>query len=475
MIMKEKLTSGIAWVMFATLASKMLTVVAQVVLGYYLAIEDFGIYATALGMTAVFSWMKNGSILQLIIREAVAGGSTGKFFKFANGFNVVSSFGLFGLAYLYWDDANYIGFLMLSFAIAQLFSLPQLKIRSSCSASGRFKALGYYELGQSLLNNLTVVFFAILLGDERCFAFSILAITLYDIVIHSFYFKSKISKERFDFNAFRQVWLNGKWLLLGAIGSSMAMQGVFLVIGLWETDITLGLYFFAFQLVSVFAVIVGEAVRKVLMPVLSSIENEDDRFGSLNRVLKYCSLFVIPISFGSVIGIGPAMDVIWSGKWAGAIVAAELMTATLFMPILVLLCYSYYEASGFWRLRNVVQVLDGVFLLIAVGVGSVLGGLTLIAICAVLRRLFFCLFLLHYTYKKGSKKLEVELFQHLLGVGIVSFATVLVAVSCLDFFDAGNAIRIFTSIFVIAISIFILLAWKYPHDLQELVKRLKVN
>lgn len=473
--MKEKLTSGIAWVMFATLASKVLTVFAQVVLGYYLAIEDFGIYATALGMTAVFSWLKNGSILQLIIKEAVVGGSTRKFFKFANGLNVVSSFGLFGFAYLYWDDANYIGFLMLSFALAQLFSLPQLKIRSSCSASGRFKALGYYELGQSLLNNLTVVFFAILLGDERCFVFSILAIVFYDFVINHFYFKSEKpnSKDLFGAKEIKQVWYNARWLLLGSLGSSMVMQGAFLIIGFWETDKVLGLYFFAFQLISVFGVIVGEAIRKVLMPVLSSIKNESDRFESLNSTLKYCAALIVPISFGAAIAIGPVMDVLWAGKWIDAVVAAQLMAATLFMPILVLLCYSYLEASGLWRIRNIMQVIDGLLLLFLICLGSVFGGVVAIASCAVLRRLISGLFQLYFVFNRIEKKSSSEIFFYILGACLVSAIVAAISMIFLDFYNAGNIIRILTAILVVMVSVLIIFLWQYPREVQILKSYLK--
>lgn len=473
--MKEKLTSGIAWVMFATLASKVSTVFVQVVLGYYLAIEDFGVYATALGMTAAFSWLKNGSILQLIIKEAVTGGSTSKFFKFANGLNVLSSLGLFGLAYLYWDDANYIGFLMLSFAIAQLFSLPQLKIRSSCSASGRFKALGYYELGQSLLNNLIVVFFAILLGDERCFVFSILAITFYDIVINYFYFKGEkpSGNNLFDAKEIKQVWQNARWLLLGSLGSSMVMQGAFLVIGYWEGNIVLGLYFFAFQLVSVFAVVVGETIKKVLMPVLSSIKGDNHRFESFSRAFKYCAVFVIPISFGAALAVGPVMNVLWGAKWGEAVFPAQLMAGTLFIPILVLLCYSYLEASGYWRLRNVIQVTDGVLLLLAVGIGAIFGGVILITLCAVCRRLMFGAYQLHLVFNKAAKRSSAPIFLFLLDVGIVSAIIAALGGWSLEYSEAGNIMRVCVATLVIITSIFSLYFWKFPQDLQNLMKYFK--
>lgn len=473
--MKEKLTSGIAWVMIVTMGSKVLSVISQIVLGYYLAIEDFGIYASALGMTAVFSWLKNGSILQLIIKESVSGGAISKFFKFARYFNIVSSAGLFTLACLYWKDEGYIGFLMLSFAISQFFSLPQLKIRSSFSSSGKFKLLGFYELGQALLNNVTIICLAVFLGDERCFAFSILAITIYDIFIHHFYVKRERSDdyESFSIKDMKYVWQNARWLLLGALGSSMVMQGTFLIIGFWETEITLGLYFFAFQLISVFGVVVGEGVRKVLMPVLSSIKDENDRFDSLSRTLKYCAVFMVPISFGSAIAVDPVIDVIWSGKWADAVIAAQLMAVTLFMPILVLICYSYLEASGYWQIKNVMQVVDGLVLLLLVGIGAIFGGVELIALCAVLRRLISGAFQFYFIFNKIERKKSTEIFKYLLEMCLVSVTITGICVGFIEYFEAGSVIRILTASLAIIMAIAIIFAWKCPQELQAMKIRLR--
>lgn len=227
--MKENLVSGTAWIMSATVASKLMTIIAQVLLGYYLSVENFGVYAVALGLTVFFSWMKNGAIIQLAVREAIAGGNVAVFCKYANIFNVFSGVGLLCLVWLNWNENNYLGFLLLSFAFAQICGLPQLKIRCYYSSLGKFKELGHYEVGLALLRNLAIVFGAIWLEDERCFAIAIIAAVLYDYWINYRYIRKlpNVKSIHFQIQEAYNVWKNGRWLLVGAIGSALIMQGVF--------------------------------------------------------------------------------------------------------------------------------------------------------------------------------------------------------------------------------------------------------
>lgn len=209
------------------------------------------------------------------------------------------------------------------------------------------------------------------------------------------------------------------------------------------------------------------------MPVFSSMESDTERFVAFNRVFYFCVVLIVPISFGAVIAVGPVMELLWGAKWVGAVYTAQLLSVSLFIPIIVMLSYSLLEASGYWKLKNVMQVSDGIFFVLAAGIGAMIGGLDWIIFFIILRRLFFGLFQLYITYNKVMKKPVFDVFQHVFVVVLVSGGMSGFAWWLLEQFEAASIVRICAALLVIAMSSCILALWKCPREFKMLLELCK--
>jgi hypothetical protein len=354
--------------------------------------------------------------------------------------------------------------------LSQLIALPELKIRVHYTQTSMFKKMGLYEIGKSGIRNIVLILAAICFESTFAFALAIVAVVLYDYIYSKRlkYSQKLFSKPTKSQLRFKAIWFDSKWLLLGALGSGLIMQGGFLALGLLTTQDVLGSYFFAFQLVSVFALLLGEAIRKVLMPLFASIKSIEERHKKFCLSLTHCFSVVIPFSLSATIGVGPLIEFIWDAKWSEAIYPSQLMIGTLFLPIVIMLCYSLLEASGKWKLRNVMQVSDGLLLVGSAIIGAFLGGLKVITICIISRRIITGVIQVVYTFTALDIGLKKLMYSFLLPMCIS-----LVMTSVGWFFtlstEPTKLEQVGISLLVFMISLFVILPFQYPNIYSHFV------
>jgi len=372
-------------IVVSTLIVKVLSVSNQFILGFLLEVNHFGYYATAIGASSIFIWLKDGAIMNLVIREHVTGNHI--YYKgYVTLFNIVSSLLVFLIALLYVEEGSYIWQVVIAIAFTQLFSYCGLKNRIQLIVNNDYKALSIYEIKFGLTLSLITIFSAFFFNDERCFAIGLLAALFYEIIV--FLIREKCF-HIFELKgiSFYDFWPKSKWLLLGAVGSTLVMKGGFIVLGIIDSAYVVGLYYFSFQLASSISLLLGESVRKVIMPYIAKEKQHSQQLKIYGELLIYFSILLIPLSIALKPLIAPVITYFWQDKWLDAIYPAELFISTMFMSILISLSYSQLEAAGQWKSKNLMQVFDGVALIVAAIVGAKIGGIEMIALCVILRRL----------------------------------------------------------------------------------------
>lgn len=348
----------------ASIGVKLSSLLSQVVMGYYLAPEVFGIYAVSLGLAAYLSWMKNAASVQYLLKQQIDSSVQGIYFV-ALIFNFLSGIGMFFIASL--QESSEVAFITSCLAIVQLAGVCQLFIKSEYTKKSAYGAYAIYELLASFLRSGALILGAIYISNAYVFGMSALTVVLFELCLALFMARGKkLSFVMPRWNELKTDISQIKWLLLGGVGSAATMQGVYLAIGHSQSDVDLGYFFFSYQLVAVFSLLVGEASRKVLMPHIASMSAEDQKSEFVLRTVRIMISVLVPMSIFTAFFIDDLVDVVWQGKWVQANIMMELLGLSFYAPVIVLLCYSGMEASGFWKERNVYQLLDGVSLVLVV-------------------------------------------------------------------------------------------------------------
>lgn len=384
----KKLIENTLFLMMATLLVKIVSLSTQLILGYLLEIQEFGYYASALGAVGLFQWLKNGAILQYAIKESVSGKLNFNCNNYATYFNVVSCILILIVCIFYRTESNYIWLILLMFSLSQLVSLAGFRNRLELVKIGNYRSLSFYEVGFGIIFSLSTLIGAAVFKDERCFFAGIMFSTIFELYV---YYRYQEDKKLFHFglDSLKNTWDKGRWLLLGALGSVLVMKGGFMILEHVSDHYTLGLYYFSFQLASSISILMGESIRKVVMPFLAKKNDNVNQLTFYSYLLVSFSIVLIPLSLSMYPLMEPLITGLWEDKWIETVYPAELFMATMFYSILISLSYSQLEASGHWKVKNISQVLDGLLLVMAAGVGAILGGIDLIVYLVVIRRVLY--------------------------------------------------------------------------------------
>ncbi|MGR5329786.1 oligosaccharide flippase family protein [Photobacterium damselae] len=382
-----KLLKNILLIVFSTVIVKIITLLSQVILGYQLNIDNFGYYATALGAVSIFFWMKNGAILQFAVRETL-NKTRHNYFGYITLFNISSSICILFSLLFYIKDDSYIWTILLAFSICQLFSLAGFSNRFNLIIKEKYNELSVYEIKYGFILSISTIIAAFIFKDERCFSVGLIFSLLYEITI---FLQNNKYKSLFDFNfnGFLLLWSEAKWLLVGSLGSTLTLKGSFIVLSYTTSSYVLGVYYFAFQISSSISVVVGDSIRKVIMPFITKRTLKEQQLEIYKKLILFFSLVLIPITLILYNYIGDIILLVWGDKWIDAIKPSQFLLSILSISILVNLSYSQLEASGQWKLRNIIQVIDGFLLLVVTYIGTLLGGIDSIVMCILIKNIAF--------------------------------------------------------------------------------------
>ena len=165
------------------------------------------------------------------------------------------------------------------------------------------------------------------------------------------------------------------WLALTAIALAASLSGDYLAIGPFESAAVVGLYFFAYSLSAALTQPFTMIATNVLVPSFASVK-DPDRLRS--AYLHAISLLLVAtgITFSGVALLGGnVVDLVWGGKWNGAIVAMVLISAGTPFRVLQPTCYSLLQSQGRWKDHSILSSINAVLAVGGAMLGAIVGGL----------------------------------------------------------------------------------------------------
>ena len=371
-------------------SSKILSVAAQIVLGWLLSVEDFAIYAIAISASSFVSSVRNGGVQRLLVQKGADYDRLA--FSMAK-IGLMSNAGIFLLliflspileAHFNADNLRYLIWII---AFSVLINTPAVIFRAKLSIDLRFASLSKVSVASAAVRYVSMIIFALLgLG---AFSF-VLPLVLVAIFEGAAYWRLAGSLRRSDVTTgslFRELWPDMRWVLIGAIAAVSVTQGDYLVLGLMADKRTLGFYFFAFQLVLSVSVLFSSAIETVLTPSFVKISDDPERQRrAFLKSVQSALLILPPVIVCGLLFIDPVVNNIWQGKWNDSIPVMQLFLITMLTRLPMLSGLSLLEARGYWKSRTLVTGADGIGVVVSIIIGAWAGGLLTVAMFSSIYR-----------------------------------------------------------------------------------------
>ena len=375
--------SGMVWVSAGTVASKLASLGAQLVLGWVLSAEDFALYAIAISWSTIVLALRNAGTQRFLIQK---GSSYDEFasicFKIALLFNgvgfVLLALAAPALSHLY--ESKSLNVIIWIIALALPLNTASLIFQAKLSSELKFGKLTRINIWSALLRHGSMAAFALMGFGPISFVLPLIVIAVFETVAGWYVVGAWPPNRRLTWQAMRGVLRDSRWIMLTSLAGILVMNGDYLAISLLQTKETLGIYYFGFQLSFSLAALFTNGVEAVMMPAFSRLHNDQERQKlAFFKAVRILILGATLACFALVLAASPLVHGLWGGKWDRAIPVVQLLALSLPIKLVVPLCRSLMEGRGEWKFVSTLLLADGIGTIIAGGVGAWLGGLMAIA------------------------------------------------------------------------------------------------
>lgn len=384
---------GAGWSAAAGASMKVVGLLVQFALGWMLSPSDFATYGLALSLTVFTSALTDGGVQKFLRQQPhrylqLVGPATVVAFIFG-GLSAAILAGLGLLSPLIFD-VDGVAPIAIVLALNVAIHAPVAVMRSKLQIDLRFRDASLLEAILTLVRGGLTVGLALAGFGALSFALPFFIGTIVEgVILLRLGAGRGFSLRGADSRSIGEVIRATRWIMFAAGCGALVLRGDYFVIGV-AAESVLADYFFGFQIVASAMLLFTGGAYTVLLPVLARVTHDAARLRDAARRSIRLGVFVIaPASVAVFLSAPAAIHLAWAGKWDGAIIVAQAVAISTATRGVALVASTAIEAQGRWRLRTMLELLDGLLLVAAILAAVWLRGpdLAAIAIAVGLQRL----------------------------------------------------------------------------------------
>ena len=395
--LKDKAIRGIAWSSASAMVSKLASLGTQLVLGWLLSKDDFGVYAFSIGLATCVAGLRNGGTTEYLIQKCEAYTDWLKPCLF---FSILSNFSaslilllIVSLAADRFTDPRILPVAAIVAATIPLGTWPAL-LRARMSVELRFEQLALISGITNVSRQVLVVIFAVVGFGPFSFVLPLLILPFLEIFMMRRRLTSIELTGEVNLRTMLEVAFLTRYIMLGNFLNAVARNGDYFVIGLFITASQLGIYFFSYQLTLATVTLLFTNIQSILLPSYSHLIDAPKRQeDAILRSIRVASALAAPMVVVAVLWVREFVHIAWGGRWDEAGPLIEIFMLCLIAGYMGPIVRAAMEARGLWVLRMIFIALDAGAFIVIVTIASI-GEDILVLACAVgLYRAMFDLFM----------------------------------------------------------------------------------
>lgn len=380
---------GVTWIVLATAMSKVAMSITQIMMGWLLTKQEFGLFATASAMAGMLALCRDAGASSLMVQrrkeyEQLAGpllwmGTTA---------SVVSGLIVAGLAwplahYVYKDDALFP--LLLVLAAALPLGTPGLMLRAKMRMDLHFESYSKQEVCSSLVRQGSMLLFALAGLKSMSLALPSACAGVYDTISAFLFTREKFWRRRANLRLWPKLLKSSRWIMFGLLANALLDQGPYFIMGVMlaiqfgtaESQEITGVFFFAFQITAQLAILLGYGLQQVLFPVLTRLNDEPKR--QADAIVRSLHALMILGSFSCLLlaaVMDPIEKIVWHGRWNAAVLPVIILGIAFPWRITFGLTFAVMHAQGRFKRHAWMTLFEGLGLLAATALACSLPGMT---------------------------------------------------------------------------------------------------
>lgn len=430
--LKEKTVKGVFWSSIDRFSSQGIQFIFSILIARMLLPSDYGVIA----MLGIFL-----AVSQSFIDSGFGTALVQKIDRTETDFSTVFYFNILVACFFYgllWIISPY---------IASFYDIPLLEsVTKAVALTLIFNALGGIQNAKltiaidfktrakiSLMCTISTGIIGLIMAYKGYGVWALVTQNIANSVLNAtllWLFVRWIPQRTFSMQSFRQLFGFGSKLLASGLLDTIYNNIYPLVIGKFFSASTLGVYSRASSLAQYPSSNLTSVLQSVTFPVLSSIQNDEERLGNAYRRLLRMSVFIIfPLMIGLSAVADPFIRLVLTDKWEGAIYLLQIVCFSMMWYPVHAINLNLLQVKGrsdyFLKLEIIKKIIGVSMLCITVPIGIVAmcyGSICTSIICLGVNT--------HYTWKLigyGFKRQMREMLPtllHALVMGAIAWTAV---------------------------------------------------
>ena len=457
--LKEKSLKGLFWDFAGRVGLQGVGFVVSIILARILAPEDFGLLAILMvffNLAAVFQDF--GFSTALIQRSEVEESHYAAVFYLNVFAGLVLAALLFTTAPIiaaffgYPQLTNLTRLISLCFIISSFGIVPRARLRREMN----FKIIAVTNIIASFISGLIAIYMAWRGFGVWSLAIQVIINQLLANLLLYFFYRQRIGS-RFRIRSLQELWGFGSRMFFNGIMDTLFMNADSLIIGKTLNTTTLGYYYRAKSLETFSERYTSSTLASVLLPGLSALQNEPERFKQaftkIFHILSFASFFLC----GLLLVTGREIIILlFSAKWEPAILMFQIIITGAFAAQIFIVFYITLLSTGNVHKYFIINVISKIMLFLNFGVLILWDLYTYLITFTIIRFLIFCMAMFSVT---RLLHLGNRLYKYFIKYLLVYAASI----SLILFFKQTHPIaNLYTSFILTALSFliaFFCLAW----------------
>lgn len=326
--LKSKTKKGLVWSMIERFATQGVQFLFGIILARLLSPEDYGIIAMPLVFLSIAQcFIDSGFSTALIRKPDLTEDDLSTAFFFNIGVGVVCYLALFFTSPLIADFYNtpILADLLKVTALATLFNPLCAVQQAILTRKIDFKTQAVVSLSGAIVSGIV----GLLMAYNGYGVWSLVFQQVGGYLIRTvllWLLGKWMPKKRWSWESFRYLWGFGSKMLGSALLDTTYNNIYPIVIGKFFSANDLGNYTRAQQFSSLPSSNVTGVLQRVTFPVLSSIQNEDERLAkNYRKILKLSAFIIFPMMLMLSAIADPLIRVVLTDKWEGCIILLQII------------------------------------------------------------------------------------------------------------------------------------------------------
>jgi len=367
--LSQKAVSGVFWSFSDLVANQGVQFVIQVILARLLVVEDFGLIAMTTVFISISTSIVDSGFSQALIREQTPSQED---FSTVFYFNLAVAFGLFAVLFL---SAPFISSFFNEPRLTMILRVISLTLiinafgiiqRVMLVRSVDFKTQTKISLAASIVSGVVAVILALMGFGIWSLVVRTLIMQLLVATLLSLSNKWKPSLV-FSKSSFRRLFRFGSRLLLSGLINTIYLDLYLIIIGKAFSTTDLGHFTNAKKLRDVLSRSVTTSLQRVTYPLLSSIQEDENRLRlGFKKMIRVSTFVNSPVMVFFSATSGPLIGLVFGQKWLPSAPLFQIMCFTgLFYPLNAI-NLNVFQVKGRSDLVLKLEIMKKVFITVTV-------------------------------------------------------------------------------------------------------------